>query len=512
MHNKINFAISLYTSGQYQKALDEIKPFLNKNSKNPILHNISGACYSSLGMLDDAINSYKEALAIKKDYSEVHNSLGFSLQAKGRLDEAVKSYKDALFYSPNYAEAHNNLGNTYRELNKLDTAIASYKKSIAINPSFASAYFNLGLLYFDQREFTKAIESYEKAIQINPKYFEAHNNLGTTLQYFGKMNLAVKSYKKAIKIQPSFLDAQINLGVALTELDKLSEAKSCLRKAISIDPKSAMAHNTLGNALKDQGNFEEAEICYKQAIKLNPDFSIAHQNLGIIFYANGKIDDSLDSLQKAYSIDQNSRLLLSVVGAKKSLIELNDANITNILASDRLSKNPLILNREVEDELLDTLYEMKSIELDEVRDPGYGNAKGSDIRKSLFEDKRPIIKSIEKDLVKMIKDEIKADIYIDESWFVILGAGGGLNSHNHLSYLDKDSTLNLANQKYSLVYYISPGDQECSEPGVLKLYDPRDDVLPSKGMVLIFPADRPHSVIYNGAKDRVIIGINFYSL
>ena len=512
MQNQIESAIALYSSGQPQKALDLIMPLLQDKPKEAILHNICGACYSALGNLKDANNSFNKALLIKPDYAEVHNSLGLLLQKTGQLNEAAESFKNAIDSYADYAEAHNNLGNAFKELNQLNAAIACYEKSIAINPSFASGYFNLGLLYFDQREFTKAIDSYEKAIQINPKYFEAHNNLGTTLQFFGKMNLAVKSYKKAIKIQPSFLDAQINLGVALTELGKLSEAKSCLRKAISIDSNSAMAHNGLGNVLKDQGNFEEAEFCFKQAINLNPDFSVAHQNLGIILYANGKLDDSLDSLQKAYSIEPNSKLLISVLGAKRSLNKSNQAKTPNILASDRLSKNPLILNREVEDELLDTLYEMKSIELDEVRDPGYGNAKGSDIRKSLFEDKRPIIKSIERDLVKMIKDEITADIYIDESWFVILGAGGGLNSHNHLSYLDKDSTLNLANQKYSLVYYISPGDQECSEPGLLRLYEPRDDVLPSKGMVLIFPADRPHSVIYNGTKDRVIIGINFYSL
>lgn len=512
MQNQIESAIALYSSGQPQKALDLIMPLLQDKPKEAILHNICGACYSALGNLKDAINSFNKALLIKPDYAEVHNSLGLLLQKTGQLNEAAESFKNAIDSYADYAEAHNNLGNAFKELNQLDAAIACYEKSIVINPSFASGYFNLGLLYFDQREFTKAIDSYEKAIQINPKYFEAHNNLGTTLQFFGKMNLAVKSYKKAIKIQPSFLDAQINLGVALTELGKLSEAKSCLRKAISIDSNSAMAHNGLGNVLKDQGNFEEAEFCFKQAINLNPDFSVAHQNLGIILYANGKLDDSLDSLQKAYSIDPNSKLLISVLSAKRSLNKSNQANTPNIIASDRLSKNPLILNREVEDELLDTLYEMKSIELDEVRDPGYGNAKGSDIRKSLFEDNRPIIKSIERDLVKIIKDEINADIYIDESWFVILGAGGGLNSHNHLSYLDKDSTLNLANQKYSLVYYISPGDQECSEPGLLRLYEPRDDVLPSKGMVLIFPADRPHSVIYNGTKDRVIIGINFYSL
>ena len=35
---------------------------------------------------------------------------------------------------------------------------------------------------------------------------------------------------------------------------------------------------------------------------------------------------------------------------------------------------------------------------------------------------------------------------------------------------------------------------------------------PAEGMIIIFPADRNHSVIYRGEKDRVDIGVNFYSL
>jgi hypothetical protein len=35
---------------------------------------------------------------------------------------------------------------------------------------------------------------------------------------------------------------------------------------------------------------------------------------------------------------------------------------------------------------------------------------------------------------------------------------------------------------------------------------------PAKGMIIIFPADRNHSVVYRGEKDRVDIGVNFYSL
>ena len=65
---------------------------------------------------------------------------------------------------------------------------------------------------------------------------------------------------------------------------------------------------------------------------------------------------------------------------------------------------------------------------------------------------------------------------------------------------------------YSLVYYLSVGDQTCSEPGILKLYDPVENILPHEGMIVIIPATREHSAIYNGKTDRIMIGVNFYSI
>ena len=73
-------------------------------------------------------------------------------------------------------------------------------------------------------------------------------------------------------------------------------------------------------------------------------------------------------------------------------------------------------------------------------------------------------------------------------------------------------------QKYSLVYYLSIGNQDCTHPGSLKFYEGKDspesnaEILPKEGMLVIFPANKYHSVKYNGNKDRIIIGVNFYSI
>ena len=175
--------------------------------------------------------------------------------------------------------------------------------------------------------------------------------------------------------------------------------------------------------------------------------------------------------------------------------------------------NPLILNREVEPELIAKLYEMDFRELDKTIDARYGNGRCSPDFE-LFEDESPIIKSISEDLIRIMKDAVKSDIFIMSSFFNIMGAGGGSTPHDHLSKIDEDRVggFNLVDHKYSLVYYLDVGDQDCDEPGTLNLYNPVEDVLPSNGMITIIPAGRKHSAVYGGKMDRVIIGVNFYSL
>ena len=109
-----------------------------------------------------------------------------------------------------------------------------------------------------------------------------------------------------------------------------------------------------------------------------------------------------------------------------------------------------------------------------------------------------------------MSEAVNSDIFIIETFFNILRQDSGLKIHTHLNKFDEKH--DLINQKYSLTYYLSVGDQKCSEPGVLKLYDPLEEILPSPGTIAIFPATRKHSVVYNGKTDRVMIGINFYSI
>ena len=168
------------------------------------------------------------------------------------------------------------------------------------------------------------------------------------------------------------------------------------------------------------------------------------------------------------------------------------------------------MNISVEAELIDSLYTIKARDQEQYQAPTYGNAKGSDFK--LFERSDPIINKIKEKLTIILRDAVKSDILISESFFTIFRSGGGLKSHDHIGQFDKIKGLNIASKKFSLVYYLSVGEQNCDEPGILKLENPNQDILPSDGLIIIFPAERKHSVFYKGQQDRIIIGVNSYRI
>jgi len=516
----------LKQTGRISEALVANQKALVIDPQDVEVYNNMGNVLVELNRLEKAEVVFRQAIALKPDFAQAYCNLGGTLQKIGKLEEAEASYRQAIVLKPQYPEAYNNLGVTQQEFSKLEEAEASYKQATALKPDYAEAHFNLGNTLQKIGKLEEAEASYKQATASKPNYAEAHYRLGIIQQGFSKVEEAEASFRQAIVSKPDYAEAFNNLGKILwfnciksetqQVLTKLEEAEAIYKQAIALKPDYAEAFNNLADTLKELGRLEEAEASYRQAIALKPDYAEAHSNLGKFIYLNGDIDSALESIEKANHINPKLRtneLLLRVLRARQArenkVVSVNNKNNSDFDIG--LTSNPLIVNRPVEAELIANLYEMKSIGLDKMLTPRFGAGRWSS-HYLLFEDDRSIIKTVAEDLSNIMRKAVKSDIYIDDSFFNILGAGGGLVPHNHIGLVDKDPGLSLTSQKYSLVYYLTIGNQDSSEPGILKLYDPSEDILPSVGMITIFPANRNHSVIYGGEKDRVVIGVNFYSL
>ena len=378
---------------------------------------------------------------------------------------------------------------------KLEEAEPLYRTLLETDPTNLDANNNMGVLLYTLGRFDESVIYYKKAIELKPDYAEAHNNLGSTLKKLKRFGEAEASYKKAIELKPDSSAPYLNLGNAMKDFRKFDLAEIYYKKAIELKPDYAEAHYNLGITLFEVTRLNESIACYKKAIEYKPNYIEAHDNLNLTIKLNALL----------FSIQQKRD------SAGKTKLNFFNKFYTKLFGSDlRLPSNPFILNRKVEAELIPCLYKINTKKLDEV-DPGYlryGNGSSSDYK--LFENNSPIIKNVTEDLIRIIKKAVKSDIFIIDSFFNIFQTDSGIAEHTHITDFDKKN--GLIDQKFSLTYYLDVGDQNCSEPGYLKLYDPDKEILPKEGMIAIFPASRKHSAVYNGKTDRVMIGINFYSL
>ncbi len=410
------------------------------------------------GRYDEAILIYKEILK-SKNIAEIHFNLGLILKMQNKLDEAEKHFSNAISLKDNFILAHYQMGNTKYKLKKFDESEICYNRAISFKPNFLEAYINLGRAQRELRKFKEAEDNLRIAKKLNPEFLEANVLLGLILFDRGRLS--------------DDLEHQ--------DVEKLNEAKKILKKSINSNPNYAFAYQNLGLVLQELGELNDAKDSFEKALKLDPNSVYTDQNLNIVL---------------------NQIEILHKLGIDKEKKKTN-----NFISSKKFSKIPFIAHKKPTSELIDLLYKINSTELNKTKGgPLFGNGKTSDY--NLFENDNLILSNLKKDLINIIKNETKTNIFIIDSFFNILKAGGGSVPHHHLNNFDK--TFKLDQQKYSLTYYLSIGDQDCDEPGIFRLYEPNEEILPSEGMIMIIPSSRKHSAVYEGKTDRIMIGLNFY--
>ena len=205
------------------------------------------------GRLDEAVEQYRQVLALTPDDALAHSNLGTALAAQGRLDEAVGHYERALALAPGDADAHSNLGNALLSLGRADEGVASLRRALDVDPGSAEAHAALGIALHDGGALDEAVGHLRRAIDLGIVSAELHNRLGIALGSEGRLDEAAAEFRRAIDLEPGDVDAHANLGTALQMQGRLDEAVARFRAALAIAPNHPELQARLDAALADLG-------------------------------------------------------------------------------------------------------------------------------------------------------------------------------------------------------------------------------------------------------------------
>jgi tetratricopeptide (TPR) repeat protein len=191
-------------------------------------------------------------------------------------------------------------------------AVKAYDRGLAVEPENVELLNAKGFALFQQGKSEQAVVSLQKAIDVDPKHWKSHNNMALASVDLGELEVAEAHYRESLAIEPQ--PAIYNdLGFVLARQGLPHEAAEMYRKSLELSPGSATAHYNLAASLAGSGELAEAEEHFRSSIDIEPT-SRAYTALGMIQSQQGRVDDSVASLQKAIELDpdnQQARSLLA---------------------------------------------------------------------------------------------------------------------------------------------------------------------------------------------------------
>ena len=190
---------------------------------------------------------------------------------------------------------------------------------------------------------------------------------------------------------------ELKLGVNSIMEKKFPEAEKIFKTLLKKKPLDPEINHLLGISFQLQNNVHEALKYFRKTIEIKPDFAEAHKNLGNMFYRLGKIFDAEPCYKKAIELQPNFKEAITVLDIiteqKETLSKILNLKKINLKKEKHnkieLKENPFISTRSVETDLIKSMYEINSINLNQTEDIRYGNGVCSPDLK-LFENKLPI--------------------------------------------------------------------------------------------------------------------------
>src|SRR3989442_9627180 len=163
---------------------------------------------------DQAIASYRKALALEPSDPDTHYNLALTLKYKGDAKQAAEEFEATLRLKPKWAEAHYGLGATWYDLHDQAAALKELRTAIDLDPANAGAHRLLARVYLQQNDPVAAEGELRRALQSKPTA-EMHIELGMTEGQLGKLDSAAAEFRRALRLRPRFAPAHLLLGVTL---------------------------------------------------------------------------------------------------------------------------------------------------------------------------------------------------------------------------------------------------------------------------------------------------------
>ena len=146
--------------GDFENAIIAYQKVMDIGPRDALGYYNLGCVYSAMGDLDNAEESWKNAVSREK----VRKFEKKEKASKDGLSRTVTVFKASVA-----AKAHDGLGRLYLQRNQSEKALEHFEKAVEIEPGKPDLYYEIGKIYLDKKNTRKAIYAFERYLYLGGK-------------------------------------------------------------------------------------------------------------------------------------------------------------------------------------------------------------------------------------------------------------------------------------------------------------------------------------------------------
>lgn len=310
----LQLADSLFTYGEYSKAIKAYKPLENQAA---VSQKIAKA-YIAIGNYDEALKYYEKAIATQKENQLYQYEYAKLLLRLKKFEAAQQNFTELTEKNKTNPNYQYELGRV-KQVQADSTCVSNYLKAYELDPQHLKVINQLGRYALGKRDFLQAIKMADNGLKIYSKSKD-FSSLKAQAYYWQELYYeAIEWFEKRLELGEPTQFIYEKLAFCYSKNFNHKKAVENLEKALKFDPKNGLNLYLLGREYSRLEDFENAEKYLLQAIEiLDEPMDSEYRELGIVYNRQKKYKEAIDSYKKALRENPKDMMLPFYLALTKS--------------------------------------------------------------------------------------------------------------------------------------------------------------------------------------------------
>jgi tetratricopeptide (TPR) repeat protein len=322
---------------EFEKALELLRPALQRSSGNAELWAMQGAAYAGEGRKQGALASFRAALKISPDYLPALKG-AIQIEYESGSKDAIPLIERVLRLRPDDQTSHGMLAVLEYQQGNCGGAVIHFEKAGTLFDSRPDGLHAYAACLVKLRELDKASQVLRQTLALNPQDARERHLLAAVQLMAHEPQDALSTLQPLLQGSHADVEALELAATAYEDSKDTPQAVSVLRQAILLDPQNVNLYMDFANLSSAHESFQVGIDVVSDGIGQLPKAAPLYLARGVLYVQLAQYDKAEADFETAHELDPHQ----SLSSAAQGLLAEQENNLDGALATvqTRLAQKP----------------------------------------------------------------------------------------------------------------------------------------------------------------------------